>query len=101
MITTEEQLRICERRFSVGAIANHGSISDDFFLKVTGSETIEGQVKFVIYGAYNQNTEAGRRWYQETLPTIKDNIRNKCVLWTKQGYPISLNDFVFEIQAIP
>ncbi len=60
---------------------------------------IEGKLRYRIIGSYKLN-EFGKRWYQEIFPDIKEAIRLKCQVWTKEGYPISLNDFEFDIEAI-
>lgn len=69
-----------------------------FFLKVK-RKVIEGKFRFSILGWYNAYTESGKRWYQETFPKVKEDIRQRCIYWTEQGYPISLNDFQFDIRA--
>ena len=61
---------------------------------------IEDKVRFRIMAAYNANTELGRQWYQEIYLKLKEDIRQACMTWTAQGYPISLNDFEFDITVI-
>ena len=63
-------------------------------------ELIEDKYRFSIVGFYKPNTEIGKRWYQETFPLRKETIRMQCRTWTRQGYPISLNDFQFNINAL-
>ena len=86
-------------QISLSALYEGHNIGGDYFLDVIGPETIEDKFRFRIVAAYNANTELGRQWYQETFPKIKRNIRQQCEIWTLQGYPISLNDFQFDIQA--
>ncbi len=73
--------------------------SDQYSLSVS-IKPIESKVRFIIYGFYNANSEIGREWYQECFPDTKGKIRTWCKRWTAQGYPISLNDFEFDIKAI-
>ena len=65
---------------------------------LVGQEGIEGKARFKIAARYNSNTESGRLWYSELYPIMKESIRLQCARWTLQGYPISLNDFEFDIQ---
>ena len=67
---------------------------------VVSRESIEDKTRFSIAGFYNANTGIGKQWYQETFPIIKESIRKQCIIWTAQGYPISLNDFQFDINAV-
>ena len=64
-----------------------------------GMEAIEGKIRFRISGSYNINTETGREWYRKTFPKIKEDIRIQCGIGAAEGYPISLNDFEFDITA--
>lgn len=67
------------------------------FLISVGMQAIEGKTRFNISLLYNPNTEIGKHWYQENFPKIKEGIRGMCADWTAEGYPISLNDFQFDI----
>jgi len=59
---------------------------------------IEGKIRFRISVLYT-NTEMGKLWYQEKFPIIKKQIGSRCEAWAAEGYPISLNDFEFDIRA--
>ena len=75
-------------------------LGSEYFLRV-GVKLIPigRKFRFKITVAYNSNTEIGKQWYQETFPEIKEGIRKQCRYWTLQGYPISLNDFEFDIRT--
>ena len=60
---------------------------------------IEGKTRFTVSVRYLDTTEMGRRFYQKTFPIMKDNLRHRCAGWTAQGYPISLNDFEFDVHT--
>ena len=70
-----------------------------YFVSIEG-QVIEGKVRLKVRGEYRSNTEAGRIFYTKILPEVKKGIKQDCMQWTLQGYPISLNDFEFDIQAI-
>lgn len=57
---------------------------------------IEGKNRYHVTVIYKDD-ELGREWYQMRLPHIKEVIRIQCKIWTLKGYPISLNDFEFDI----
>ena len=67
---------------------------------IEGKKLIESKMRFRIQVRYNPNTELGREWYREAVPIIKRHIEVSCRNWTMKGYPISLNDFDFDIQAM-
>ena len=55
---------------------------------------------YSIVARYNSKTEGGKLFYNELFPLWKEIIKKKCEYWTLEGYPISLNDFVFDIQEM-
>jgi len=63
----------------------------------TYSKLIEDKSRFVISVVY-KDTKIGREWYQDTFLVQKGTLRLQCASWTVQGYPISLNDFQFDIR---
>ena len=69
------------------------------FLVTVSSELIEGKTRFTVRVRYSDTTEMGRQFYRETSPKIKERIREQCAFWTSQGYPISLNDFEFDVDT--
>ncbi|MBC8236152.1 hypothetical protein H8E77_41930 [bacterium] len=59
---------------------------------------IEGnKMKFKVRVVYHNN-EFGRAFYLKS--GIKSRIEVACEQWTAQGYPISLNDFEFDIRVL-
>ncbi len=81
----------------LSASFNHTDIS--YCSLIVAKTIIEGKLRYRIIVSYKLN-EFGKRWYKEIFPNIKEAIRLKCQIWTKEGYPISLNDFEFDITAM-
>ena len=69
-----------------------------YYLNVS-REAIEGKIRFIIGVRYDPNSEIGKQWYQEIFLKQKERIRLSCLCWTAEGYPISLNDFQFDIKT--
>jgi len=78
---------------------NHESGYDGYAV-IPHPVLIENKVRYKIIIVYNSRSEDSKSWYNEAFPVLKEEIRRKCEQWTAQGYPISLNDFEFDIQAI-
>ncbi|MBC8234386.1 hypothetical protein H8E77_32965 [bacterium] len=73
-------------------LTNHCSV-------LVSVKEIEGKTRYVITGFYTDN-EWGREMYRTQLSKIEERVKLYCRAWTAEGYPISLNDFEFDIQAI-
>ncbi len=56
---------------------------------------VEGKTKYVIVAYYDKKSS----WHH-ILSMGKIVLEGKCKEWTLRGYPISINDFEFDIEAI-
>ena len=81
--------------FSTYFDAVNTSCNERRVLKIS-EEVIEDNIRFTVYVIY-PDTEVGKQWYQKSFSQMKEFIRGKCRNWTIEGYPISLNDFQFDI----
>ena len=62
-------------------------------------EIINDQIRIIFICNYTNN-EMGIQFYNEHLPSIKSEVETQCQTWTYQGYPISMNDIVFNVSRI-
>lgn len=67
---------------------------DDYYLLV--GFRVNNKTRYVVEGVFN-NTENGRKAYR-VYGSIQQRVKEKCALWTAQGYPISLNDFEINLE---
>lgn len=74
------------------------AVSTEDYSVMTGRIIINKRTRFEVYGRAS-NTTLGRKWYKEMVPMIEKAIELRCKVWTKLGYPISLNDFEINIEA--
>ena len=69
---------------------------NDYFVNVL-VKPIGNKMRYYLRGECF-NTKLGRDFYQNGVPEIKRGVEAACKQWTLQGYPISLNDFEFDIE---
>ncbi len=74
------------------------SDQDDWSV-LTGAGMVGDKIRFSIVGRV-MNTPMGRQWYETVGSQIEETVAMKCDLWTKAGYPISINDFDIDIQKL-
>jgi len=75
---------------SFGASSEHYSIQ--IYRKI-----VDNQLRFVVEGRA-ANTPVGKEWYQKYGSKIQEQLQLLCNFWTKQGYPLSLDDFEINIK---
>ncbi len=69
----------------------------DYSLSV-GREVINNKYRFTFYCLYKTN-DIGMYFYNNILPSVKRSVEQDCQEWTIAGYPISMNDIVFDVDA--
>ena len=58
---------------------------------------INDKTRFIIKLYYDSSA----RWYfDDVWPGVKKTIEYQCNWWTAEGYPISMNDFSFDVQEV-
>lgn len=67
----------------------------DYWLEMT-EKVVNDKVKFVITGYYF-DTKRGLDWYRRYASQLESRIALLCHTWTRQGYPITPDDFEIEI----
>ena len=75
--------------------------SDNYpdFLVQVNVEITENKFSYKIRARYSNDTVTGNLWYTEVYPAIRESIKEKCEYWSRQGYPITLNDFEFDVKT--
>jgi len=67
----------------------------DYWIEMT-EKVVDNKVKFVITGYYF-DTKRGLDWYRRYASQLESRIALLCHTWTRQGYPITPDDFEIEI----
>jgi hypothetical protein len=60
-------------------------------------KVVNDKVKFVITGYYF-DTKLGMDWYRRYGSQVESRIALLCHTWTRQGYPITPDDFEIDIR---
>ncbi len=68
----------------------------DYWLGMT-EKVVNDKVKFVITGYYF-DTKLGMDWYRRYGSQLESRIALLCHTWTRQGYPITPDDFEIDIR---
>ena len=61
-----------------------------------GMETVNQKARYRIVVWFDAHYEKGSRFYFELYPNLKRSIQQICSEWTDKGYPIGLDDIIFE-----
>jgi hypothetical protein len=67
----------------------------DYWIEMT-EKVVDNKVKFVITGYYF-DTKRGLDWYRSYASQLDSKIALLCHTWTRQGYPITPDDFEIKI----